>query len=209
MATVDVVDWKNKKVGSVDLDPAVFEAPVRDDILHQMVRWQRASARAGTHKVKTRGEVSGGGKKPFKQKGTGNARQGSSRSPLMESGAVIFGPTPRDYSFKIPKKVKKMGLRSALSYLVAESKLVVVEDMKSADGKTKELAGRLKSLGAEKAVLIDAQSDKLFERASQNINKVRYYSIDGLNVFDLLKYDKAVITKDSIEGIVKRCGEGN
>ena len=209
MATVHVVDWKNKKVGSVDLDPAVFEAPVRDDILHQMVRWQRASARAGTHKVKTRGEVSGGGKKPFKQKGTGNARQGSSRSPLMESGAVIFGPTPRDYSFKIPKKVKKMGLRSALSYLVAESKLVVVEDMKSADGKTKELAGRLKSLGAEKAVLIDAQSDKLFERASQNINKVRYYSIDGLNVFDLLKYDKAVITKDSIEGIVKRCGEGN
>jgi large subunit ribosomal protein L4 len=209
MATVDVVDWKNKKVGSVDLDPSVFEAPVRDDILHQMVRWQRACARAGTHKVKTRGEVSGGGKKPFKQKGTGNARQGSSRSPLMESGAVIFGPTPRDYSFKIPKKVKKLGLKSALSYMVAESKLVVVEDMKSADGKTKELAVRLKSLGAEKAVLIDTQSDKLFERASQNIKKVRYYSIDGLNVFDLLKYDKAVITKDSIEGIIKRCGEGS
>lgn len=208
MATVDVVDWNNKKVGSVDLDPAVFEAPVRDDIMHQMVRWQRASARAGTHKVKTRGEVSGGGKKPFKQKGTGNARQGSSRSPLMESGAVIFGPTPRDYSFSIPKKVKKLGLKSALSYLVSESKLVVVDDMKSPEGKTKELAARLKTLGAEKAVLIDAEMDKSFERASQNIKKVRYYSVAGLNVYDLLKYDKAVVTKSSLEGIVARCGEG-
>ena len=209
MATVDVVDWKNKKIGTVELEPSVFEASVRDDILHQMVRWQRACARAGTHKAKTRGEVSGGGKKPFKQKGTGNARQGSTRSPLNEGGAVLFGPVPRDYSFKIPKKVKKLGLRSALSYLVAESKLVVVEDMKSADGKTKELATRLKSLGAEKAVLIDAKSDQMFQRASKNLGKVRYYSVEGLNVFDLLKYDMAVITKDSIDGIVKRCGEGN
>jgi len=208
MATVDVVDWKNKKVGSVELDAAVFEAPVRDDILHQMVRWQRACARQGTHKTKTRGEVRGGGAKPFKQKGTGNARQGSSRSPLNEAGAVIFGPTPRDYSFKMTKKVKKLGLKSALSYLVKEQKLIVVDEMTSADGKTKELAGRLKSLGAEKAVLMDAKLDQSFERASQNLKKIRYYSIDGLNVYDLLKYDKAVVTKESLDGIVKRCGEG-
>lgn len=209
MATVDVVNWENKKVGSVELKSEVFEAPVREDILHQMVRWQLASRRRGTHKTKTRGEVSGGGKKPFKQKGTGNARQGSSRSPLLESGAVVFGPRPRDYSFNIPKKVKKMGLKSALSHLVAEGKITIIDSMKSDDGKTKDLAGRLKSIGAEKSVLIDKNTDDLFMRASQNLSKVRYYSTAGLNVYDLLKYDRAVITKDSLEDIVQRCGEEN
>lgn len=209
MATIDVVNWDNKKVGSVELKPEVFEAPVRDDILHQMVRWQLAARRAGTHKAKTRGEVSGGGKKPFKQKGTGNARQGSSRSPLLESGAVIFGPRPRDYSFKMTKKVKKLGLKSALSYLVSEGKLTVVEDMKSEDGKTKGVVDKLKSLGTDKAVLIDTMNDKMFERASQNLKKIRYYSADGINVYDLLKYDRAVVTKDSLDAIVSKCGEAN
>lgn len=208
MATVDVLNWEKKKVGSVELDPAVFESEVRKDILHSIVRWQLASRRQGTHKTKTRGEVSGGGKKPFKQKGTGNARQGSSRSPLMEGGAVLFGPRPRDYSYSIPKKVKKLALRSALSHLIKEGKLSVVESMKSDEGKTKELAARLKQFGAEKTVLIDAEMDDKFMRASQNLPTVRYYSVAGMNVYDLLKYNHAIITKDSVEKILGRCGEG-
>jgi large subunit ribosomal protein L4 len=118
MATVEVVNWNKKKVGTVELASSVFEAPIRKDILHEVVKWQLASRRQGTHKAKTRSEVSGGGKKPFKQKGTGNARQGSSRSPLMPGGGILFGPTPRDYSYTLPKKVKQIGLRSALSFFL-------------------------------------------------------------------------------------------
>jgi large subunit ribosomal protein L4 len=207
MATVDVVNWDNKKVGTAELKSEVFEAPVREDVLHQMVKWQLASRRAGTHKTKTRAEVSGGGKKPFKQKGTGNARQGSSRSPLLEGGAVLFGPRPRSYAFKMTKKVKKLGLRSALSYLFSEGKLTIVDSMKSDDGKTKTLVTKLKSLGAEKAVLIDKAADDMFGRASQNLAKVRYYSPEGMNVYDLLKYDRAIVTRDSLDAIVSRCEE--
>ena len=114
---LQVYDWNKKEVGKVDASAAIFEADVRKDILHSVVRWQLASKRQGTHKAKTRGEVRGGGKKPFKQKGTGNARQGSTRSPINEGGGVIFGPSPRDYSYTLPKKTRAMGLRSALSYL--------------------------------------------------------------------------------------------
>ena len=110
MASLNVYDWNKKEVGKVDANSAIFEADVRKDVLHSVVRWQLACKRQGTHKAKTRGEVSGGGKKPFKQKGTGNARQGSSRSPLLESGGVIFAPVPRDYSYTLPKKIKKLSL---------------------------------------------------------------------------------------------------
>ncbi|MCB0385597.1 MAG: 50S ribosomal protein L4 [Bdellovibrionales bacterium] len=208
MATVEVLNWSKKKVGEVDLSPVVFEAPVRKDILDEIVKWQLASRRSGTHKAKTRAEVSGGGKKPFKQKGTGNARQGSSRSPLMEGGGITFGPNPRDYSYTLPKKVKQMGLRSALSLLLKEGKLAIVEDMGSENGKTNELAKRLKSFGVEKVVLITGEKDDLFSRAARNLPKVRYYGTEGMNVFDLLKYDYAIITKDSVDKIVARCGVG-
>ncbi len=206
MATVDVLNWDNKKVGSVDLDPAIFEAKVRKDILQQIVRWQLNGRRQGTHQAKVRAEVSGGGKKPFKQKGTGNARQGTSRSPLMPGGAVVFGPRPRKYDFDLPKKFKQAGLRSALSYLYAEGKLSVVADMTSEAGKTKALVSQLKTMGVEKAVLIDGASDVTFARASRNLPKVRYYSVDGLNVYDLLKFDRAIISKSSLEAIAARCG---
>ncbi|MCB0407734.1 MAG: 50S ribosomal protein L4 [Bdellovibrionales bacterium] len=207
MATVDVVNWDNKKVGSVELNAEVFEAPVRDEILHQMVRWQLNARRSGTHKAKDRSEVSGGGKKPFKQKGTGNARQGSSRSPLMPGGAVLFGPRPRSYAFKMTKKTKRLGLRTALSYLVSEGRFIVVDSMTSDSGKTKDLVSKLKGLGADKAVLVDSTTDALFDRASQNLAKFRYYSAEGLNVYDLLKFDRAIVTKDSLDAIVSRCGE--
>jgi large subunit ribosomal protein L4 len=206
MATVDVIGWDKKKVGSVDLDASVFDIVVKKEILQTVVRWQLACRRQGTHKAKTRAEVSGGGKKPFKQKGTGNARQGSTRSPLMPGGGISFGPEPRDYSYVLPKKVKRLGLRTALSLLKKEGRLLVVDSMKS-EGKTKDLAQRLTTLGVEKAVMIDGQADEKFARASRNLAKYRYYGVEGMNVYDLLKYNTAIITKDSIAKIIERCGE--
>lgn len=206
MATVDVLNWEKKKVGSVELPKDVFEIPVHQEILQTVTRWQLACRRQGTHSAKTRGEVSGGGKKPFKQKGTGNARQGSTRSPLMPGGGITFGPLPRDYSYHLPRKVRQLGLKTALSYLKKEGKLFVVDAMKSNDGKTKALAGQLEKFGLKKAVLIDAELDKNFDRASKNLAKFRYYGVEGMNVYDLLKYDGAVITQNSLEKIEKRCG---
>lgn len=204
MASINVVNWKKEKVGQVDLVSHVFEAEVKNEVLHTVVRWQLASRRQGTHMTKTKGLVSGGGKKPFKQKGTGNARQGSTRSPLMPGGGTMFGPTPRSYAYALPKKVRKTGLSMALSYLLQEGRLFVVENMKS-DGKTAELNKRLKAFGLEKAMLIDSVSDKNFQMASKNLQNFKYSPVAGLNVFDLLKFDAAVITKESISKIVERC----
>lgn len=209
MSKVDVLNWEKKKVGEVELNADVFEAPVRKDVMHSVVRWQLACRRQGTHKSKTRGEVSGGGKKPFKQKGTGNARQGSTRSPLLEGGGTIFGPKPRDYSYVLPKKIKKLGLKSALSHLNKEGKLFVIDELSSTEGKTKELAQRLNSFGAKKAVLIGGEENALFKRAARNIPGIRYYSAAGLNVFDLLKYDYAIVSQDSIAKIQSRLGVEN
>lgn len=208
MATVNVLNWKKEKVGSVDLAADVFETPVRNDILHTVVQWQLASRRQGTHMTKTKGLVSGGGKKPFKQKGTGGARQGSSRSPLMPGGGTMFGPQPRSYAFVLPKKVRRLGLSMALSHLHKEGKLFVVDSMK-AEGKTGELNKRLKAFGLNKAVLIDSQIDENFGRASRNLQAYKYFPVEGMNVFDLLKYDAAVITKESVAKIVDRCSMEN
>jgi len=208
MAKAEVLSWEKKKVGDVDLADAVFAAPVNKSVLHMLVRWQLAGRRQGTHKAKTKGEVTGSGKKPFKQKGTGNARQGMARSPLFPKGGITFGPQPRDYSFGLPKKVRQVGLRSALSQLNGEGKVFIVDSM-NAEGKTKELAARLSKFGLEKAVLIDEQVDALFQRATRNLPKFRYYSVDGLNAYDLLKYGAVVLTKQSISRIQERCGVGS
>ncbi len=205
MATATVYNWEKKKMGEVELPSSVFEAPLRKDILHEVVLWQLATRRAGTHQTKTRAFVRGGGKKPFKQKGTGNARQGTIRSPLMPGGAILFGPQPRDYGYALPKKVRQAGLVNALSYLQSEGRLHVVEDIK-AEGKTSELFKRLGKFGVKKAVLIDANEDLLVKRASRNLKDFRYYSVAGMNVYDLLKYDAAIVTKASISRIVARCG---
>lgn len=154
--------------------------------------------------TKTKGLVSGGGKKPFKQKGTGNARQGSTRSPLMPGGGTIFGPVPRDYSYALPKKVRRLGLSMALSQLVKDGNLLVVNEFAST-GKTAQLAGNLKNLGADKTVVIDDVSSELTGRASKNMKSVKFLDVAGLNVFDLLKYNKAVVTKSAIAKIVERC----
>jgi large subunit ribosomal protein L4 len=204
MSSVNVINWKKEKVGTVELNPAVFGIEVKNEILHTVVEWQLASRRQGTHMVKTRAMVSGGGKKPFKQKGTGNARQGSNRSPLMPGGAKLFGPVPRSYAYSLPKKVRKLGLKMALSYLTKEGRLTVVNELSSADGKTGALNKSLKNFGLTKAVLVDAAVDSKFKRASQNLPKFKYYPIEGLNVYDLLKYDNLVLTKDSVNKIVER-----
>jgi len=209
MAKVDVLDWgTSKKVGSVDLNPEVFEQPVKKAVLHSIVKWQLASRRRGTHKAKAKGEVRGGGKKPFKQKGTGNARQGSSRSPLNPGGGVIFGPTPRDYSYTLPRKMKQAGLRSALSLLFGQGRLIVVDKMESSQGKTKALLAGVKSLGLKKAVLIDVAAQENLKRASKNLKSFRYYGVDGLNVYDLLKYDAVVFSKETLASVEARCGVG-
>lgn len=204
MATVNVLNWKKEKVGTVDLAADVFEREVKQEILHEVVKWQLASRRQGTSMTKTKGLVSGGGKKPFKQKGTGNARQGSTRSPLMPGGGTTFGPQPRSYAYVLPKKVRRIGLSMALSHLVKEGRLFIVDSLNS-EGKTNELGRRLKGFGLSKAVLVDAESNEIFKRASRNLETFKYYPVEGLNVFDLLKYDAAVITKESVAKIVDRC----
>lgn len=207
MAKFEVLNWNKDKVENVELNPEVFEAPVRKDVMHEVVKWQLACRRRGTHNTKTRAYVKGGGKKPFKQKGTGNARQGTIRSPLMPGGAIVFGPQPRDYSYVLPKKVKQLGLKSALSHLLKEGRLHIVQDMAS-DGKANELAKRLKKFGLEKAVLIDGNEDSKFKRACGNLPKFRYYSTSGLNVYDLLKFNCVVLAKTSLKAIEARCGVG-
>ena len=200
----NVINWKKEKVGQVELPADVFETQVKKEVLHQVVKWQLASRRQGTHSTKTKGLVSGGGKKPFKQKGTGNARQGSTRSPLMPGGGTMFGPQPRNYAYVLPKKMRKVALKMALSHLLKEGKLAVVDSMNS-EGKTAELNKRLKSFGINKAVLVDKLTNDNFGRAAKNLTNYKYYPVDGLNVFDLLKYDFAVITKDSVAKIIERC----
>jgi len=204
MATTNVLNWKKEKVGTIELSKEVFETTVKKEVLHEVVQWQLAKRRQGTHMVKTRSLVSGGGKKPFKQKGTGNARQGSTRSPLMPGGAKLFGPVPRSYEYSLPKKMRRLGLKMALSHLHAEGKLFVVDAMAS-EGKTAELAKRLAAFGLTKAVLIDTTANDKFKRAANNLPKFKYFAVEGMNVFDLLKYDAAVITKESVAQIVDRC----
>jgi len=203
MSNANVLNWKKEKVGTIELDPTVFAVEVKTEVLHEVTKWQLASRRSGTHAIKTRAFVSGGGKKPFKQKGTGNARQGTSRSPLMPGGAKLFGPIPKSYAYALPKKVRKLGLKMALSHLQKEGKLFIVSDMTS-EGKTKELAARLKNFGVAKAVLVDAATNAGFKRAADNLPKYKYQSTAGINVFDLLKYDAAVLTKSSVAAIVEK-----
>jgi len=206
MASVDVLSLDNSKVGKVDLNPAVFEAPVRKDLMHTVVKWQLAKRRQGTHKAKTRTEVSGGGAKPYKQKGTGNARRGSSRSPLIKGGGVIFGPNPRDYSFALPKKVRKAAVRSALSYLYEIGNVTVVDSLSSDDGKTKAVNEKMTKMGLTKTVLVGADLNDKFERATRNLPKCLYVPVDGVNVYDLLKYNTLVIEKEALPLLDKKLG---
>lgn len=205
MLSMDILGWDKKKTGSVSISSDFFDAEPRKDILHAIVKWQLACRRQGTHKAKNRGEVSGTGAKPYKQKGTGNARQGSFQSPLLEGGGVHFAKTPRDYSYSLNKKFKKLGFQAALSQVKKEDCFFVISDMKSEAGKTKELVQKLKQLGVSKALLVDSQLDDNFKRASRNISQVKYCLVEGVNAYDLLKYKNLVVTESAMKSLEKRC----
>ena len=201
---IDIVNTAGKKVGQADLADAVFGAKVKDYLLWEMVKAQRAAARAGTHKTKKRDEVRGGGKKPYKQKGTGNARQGSTRSPQFVGGGKVWGPQPRDYSYVVPKKVKRAALVSALSLRAKEKKLVIVDAFAFDAPKTKKLAGILKTLGAESAVVVDGKANVNLAMSARNLPSSKVLAPEGLNVYDILNHPSLVIAADAVKAIEAR-----
>ena len=207
---VQVVDLNNEATGELDLDDAVFGAPVREHLFWEVVNWQRARRRAGTHKVKNRSAVSGGGRKPWRQKGTGRARAGTIRSPLWSGGGVIFGPSPRDYSYNMPKKKRRAALRSVLSMKVENGQFKVVEDWELPAIKTKEAMQTLERLGAPKALVVDVtdrdDDNKLHHNEKlrlsvRNLRDAKYLAAEGLNVEDLLRFDHLVISRRAVEQI--------
>ncbi len=201
----DIVTIENKKAGSLDLADRVFGAPVKKDILARMVNWQRAKRRAGTHSTKVISDISGTTAKPHRQKGTGRARQGSLRSPQHRGGAVIFGPHMRDHGHKLPKKVRKLALRCALSSKCAEGKLIVLEEAKIGEPKTAALAGQLEKLGWRSVLIIDGpELDTNFARAAANIPNVDLLPQQGANVYDILRRDTLVLTKDAVKHLEER-----
>jgi large subunit ribosomal protein L4 len=201
---IDIVNVDGKKVGSADLDDAVFGTKVKDYLLWELVKAQQAAKRAGTHATKTRAHVRGGGKKPYKQKGTGNARQGSSRAPNHVGGGKVFGPKPRSYEYTVPKKVKRAALASALSLRAKEKKLVVVDKLAFDAPKTKQMAGILKTLGLGKALVVDEKSNANLFKSVRNLAKAKVLAPEGLNVFDILNHSDLVIAAGAIKQIEKR-----
>jgi large subunit ribosomal protein L4 len=198
MASVAMVDMSNKKMKDVEL-PAVFGVEVKNHLLHSAVVNQLANRRAGTAATKTKGLVSGGGKKPFKQKGTGRARAGSSRSPLWRHGGTIFGPTPRDYSYSMPKKEKRAALAAALSSKVNDNRMILLDKLELAGPRTKQMADLLKTLGvAESALVLIAAENKNVALASRNMPKIKVLRMENINVYDLLKYRYLITTQDAL-----------
>ena len=197
---------KNIEVGSVELDKKIFGIKILPDIIHQYIRYQDAKSRQGSHKTKSRSEVSGRAKKPFSQKGTGNARQGSSKPPNFRGGAVSMGPVNRDHSFSLNKKEKKLALKSALSSKLSEDKLIFIDSFKLDNFKTKNLNISLKKFAYSSALFIysDKNLDNNFKLASSNIPKVSLLSHRGINVKDIIKYDKIFIEQTSLDEITKR-----
>ncbi len=202
---IKVVDIKKKKVGDMELSSKIFEGPIRANLLHDAVVNQMANHRRGTHKTKTRNEVRGGGRKPWKQKGLGRARAGSIRSPLFRGGGVIFGPRPRSYSYSIPKKARRAALASALSLKVKENAFTVIDKLEIADPKTKTAVSILDSLGLSgKALIVLDKSDKNVELSFRNIPGVKLILSGSLNVYDLLEASHVALTRDAIKSVQER-----
>lgn len=200
----DVVDTKNKKVGEVELDDSVFGASVRPHLFWETVKAQMASRRAGTHSTKTATTVSGTGKKPFRQKGTGRARQGSSRGPHMRGGSVVHGPHPRDYSYRIPKKMVASALRSALSLRLSEAKLYVVKGWKPEKPRTQIALSVLANFKAEKALVVDVNNNVNLAKSIRNLKNAKFLPVEALNVYDLLRYDHLFLSDEAVEHVIKR-----
>jgi large subunit ribosomal protein L4 len=200
---IDIKTLDNATAGSVELPVEIFGAEPRADIMARVIHWQQARRRAGTHKTKGMGEVQGTTKKPYKQKGTGNARQGSLRAPQFRTGGVVHGPVVRSHAYDLPKKVRRLGLISALSQKHAEGKLVVL-DAAGGSGKTRDLVAKLKALGWGTALIVDREVDVQFALASRNIIGVDVLPTVGANVYDILRHDILAITTAGLEGLKER-----
>lgn len=202
MPKVAVYNISGAQVGEVELSETVFGIEPNTHVLHEAVVMQQASLRQGTHKVKTRAEVRGGGRKPWKQKGTGRARQGSIRSPQWKGGGIVFGPTPRSYGYKLPKKVRRLAIKSALSSKVLDNDIIVLDQLSLAQPKTKEFAAILKNLNVDrKALVVMTAFDENVALSTRNIPGVKFLSAEGLNVLDVLVYDKLIITKEAVSKV--------
>jgi large subunit ribosomal protein L4 len=200
---IEITTLDNAPVGSLELPDEIFAASPRADVMARVVHWQLAKRRAGTHKTKGMSEVSGTTRKPYRQKGTGNARQGSLRAPQFRKGGIVHGPVVRDHGYALPKKVRRLGLISALSQKRADGKLVILEAA-NGSGKTKELAAKFKALGWTSALIVDRTVDEAFLRASRNIPHVDVLPTIGANVYDILKHDVLAITASGVEGLKER-----
>ena len=199
MANVSVYNMEGKEVGTMELNDAVFGVEVNDHLVHLAVVRQLANNRQGTQKAKTRSEVSGGGRKPWRQKGTGHARQGSTRAPQWTGGGVVFAPVPRDYSFKMNKKEKRAALKSVLTAKVEEKKFIVVDEIKFDEIKTKNFANMLKNLDVKKALVV--LEDENATISAKNIADVKTAKVNTINVYDILKYNTVIATKDAVRNI--------
>lgn len=201
MANVSVFNMEGKEVDKLELNDAVFAAPINEHLVHMAVVQQLANKRQGTQSAKTRSEVSGGGKKPWRQKGTGHARQGSTRAPQWTGGGMVFAPVPRDYSFKLNKKEKRAALKSVLTSKVADGKFVVIDDLKLDEIKTKKFVEVLNNLKVEKALVVLNDMDTNVIASAANLPTVKTAQTNELNVFDALKYDTVVVTKAAVATI--------
>jgi len=204
MSTVDLVNTKNEKVGEIELSAKVFDLDVKEHLLHDVVRQQRAAKRAGNACTKTRVEVRGGGAKPWRQKGTGRARAGTNNSPIWRGGGVTFGPKPRDYSFKLNRKVRKQAIAMAISARLQEGNLVVVDEFVMDAIKTKDFVEIMKGFDFENCLLVTEGKNENLNKSARNVNGFKVMNTEGLNVYDILLHKKLMLVKPAIESIEKR-----
>ena len=205
---IEVNSLDNKKIKDIDLDKHIFGLELKEEIIYRMVRYQLAKRRSGNHKTKGISEISGTTKKPFKQKGTGNARQGSKRSPQMRGGAVIFGPQVRSHAHKLPKKIKQLALKMAISKKIKDGKLKIINELKMSKPKTNLFRSKLAGLKLDSALFIDGKEiDNNFLLASKNVPKIDILPVAGINVYDILKRDYLVISENAVNGIKERFKE--
>ena len=201
MANVSVYNMEGKEVGTIELNDAVFGVEVNEHLVHMAVVSQLANKRQGTQKAKTRSEVSGGGRKPWRQKGTGHARQGSTRAPQWTGGGTVFAPVPRDYSFRLNKKERRFALKSVLTSRVQENKLFVLDELTLAEIKTKAIKNMLSGLNGEKALVVTKDVDQKVVLSARNLPDVKTAQVNTINVYDILKYNTVVLTKDAVAAI--------
>ena len=204
MAVVDILNSKAEKVSQIDLADIIFNVPVKSSVLHEVVRMQLACRRSGSASVKHRSDVKGSGRKLFRQKGTGRARRGDIKTPLLRGGGVVFGPDPRSYSYKVPKKVRKLALKMALSSKLHENTLVVLDQIELKQIKTREFLKVLNALDLKGALIVVDKKDENLELSSRNVPDVKVLRSEGLNVYDILKYKNLVLVESSIKSIERR-----